>query len=61
MTAMAASTRDLAADHDALRACRLFAGLDAATLDLVADGVLHFDGDDLVIPDATRLAAASRR
>ncbi|MGP1675393.1 MAG: Crp/Fnr family transcriptional regulator [Candidatus Limnocylindrales bacterium] len=33
---MAASTRDLAADHDALRACRLFAGLDAATLDLVA-------------------------
>ena len=29
--------------------------------DLVADGLLRFDGDELVIPDAARLAAAIRR
>ena len=29
--------------------------------DLVADGLLRFEGDVLVIPDAARLAAASRR
>jgi CRP/FNR family transcriptional regulator, cyclic AMP receptor protein len=29
--------------------------------DLVAEGILRFDGDELVIPDAARLAAAARR
>lgn len=29
--------------------------------DLVAQDLLHFEGDDLVIPDATRLAEAARR
>jgi CRP/FNR family cyclic AMP-dependent transcriptional regulator len=29
--------------------------------DFVADGLLRFDGDELVIPDAARLAAAARR
>jgi CRP-like cAMP-binding protein len=29
--------------------------------ELVADGVLRFDGDDLVIPDVDRLAEAARR
>lgn len=29
--------------------------------DLVSDGVLRFDGDDLVIPDVARLALAARR
>ncbi len=29
--------------------------------DLVAQGVLRFDGDELVIPDTARLAAAARR
>jgi CRP/FNR family transcriptional regulator, cyclic AMP receptor protein len=29
--------------------------------DFVAEGLLRFDGDDLVIPDAARLAAAARR
>jgi CRP/FNR family cyclic AMP-dependent transcriptional regulator len=29
--------------------------------DFVADGLLRFDGDELVIPDARRLAAAARR
>ncbi len=30
-------------------------------VDLVAQGVLRFDGDDLVIPDTARLAIAARR
>jgi hypothetical protein len=29
--------------------------------DLVAADLVRFDGDELVIPDATRLAAAARR
>ena len=29
--------------------------------DFVADGLLRFEGDDLIIPDAARLAAAARR
>ena len=29
--------------------------------DFVAQGLLRFEGDDLVIPDAARLAAAARR
>jgi CRP-like cAMP-binding protein len=29
--------------------------------ELVAEGVLRFDGDDLVIPDVDRLAEAARR
>ena len=29
--------------------------------DFVAQGLLRFDGDDLVIPDPRRLAAAARR
>ena len=50
-----------------LGACRLFADLDDATLDLVAGALqprrfrLRLDGGDLVIPDAARLAMAARR
>jgi hypothetical protein len=29
--------------------------------DLVAEELVRFDGDELVIPDAARLAAAARR
>jgi CRP-like cAMP-binding protein len=29
--------------------------------DLVADGIIRFDGDTLVIPDVARLAEAARR
>ena len=29
--------------------------------DLVAEGLVRFDGDELVIPDAGRLALATRR
>jgi hypothetical protein len=29
--------------------------------ELIAEGLLRFDGDELVIPDASRLAIAARR
>jgi hypothetical protein len=29
--------------------------------DLIAEGLLRFEDDELVIPDAARLAAAARR